>query len=69
MDELHLERYDEPRAFVDAVRPFDDTSMSFALGEVCDRLNPLFSDGEELWEVRTAGQHTFMAVRRDMQLV
>ena len=69
MNTLRLVQYDRPRAFLDAVQAFDDTNLSFAAGEVYDRLNPLFTEGGESWEIRAAGQHTFMAAWKADQLM
>ena len=65
MAELRVVQYDDPRSFLAAVKSYDDNNMNLAPGIIYDRLDPLFSEGqEEPWESRTAGEQTFISVWR-----
>ncbi len=65
MVDLRVVHFLDPEAFVDAVKPFDDTYMNFALGGVLNSMKP----GHPLANDRSADARTLLAVYKGEKLL
>ncbi|KAJ3522736.1 hypothetical protein NM688_g8831 [Phlebia brevispora] len=65
MPDIRVVRFDEPRAFLDAVKDYDDSFMNFSLGALLDSLEPANPRGKE----QPATSRTLLAVYKGEQLI